>query len=279
MKIDSNETGLELGNIFGKFFFDSEDLHFGYWDPTLKVTGSNVKKAQSNYCNLILQNLPSNNIEHILDVGAGVGNLSKKLLDLGYKVDSITYSDYLFENLDKNLEMYPDTKTYNCKFEDFETDKKYDLILFSESFQYLDIDISISIQKCKYLLKKNGKILICDFFTKMENCPLPGGHHLWSTFENYTKLHKLKLQKKIDITKETSFTLDLEKALYDECLAPSSKLIGKYLKSNHPIGSFLLNIFFKKTFKHINKSCIENKYKNSKDFIKYKYYFFLIYSV
>ncbi|SVA32667.1 uncharacterized protein METZ01_LOCUS85521, partial [marine metagenome] len=30
-KVDSKEVGLEIGLLLTRFFFNSEDLHFGYW--------------------------------------------------------------------------------------------------------------------------------------------------------------------------------------------------------------------------------------------------------
>ncbi len=30
-KIESNIIGLDIGLAFGRFFLDTEDLHFGYW--------------------------------------------------------------------------------------------------------------------------------------------------------------------------------------------------------------------------------------------------------
>ena len=96
-KIKSNIIGLDIGLSFGRFFLDTDDLHFGYWPNYEMPTVKNFSWAQNNHSNLILDNIPKN-VKNILDVGCGSGNLSLKLLNKGYNVDCVIPSKYFGKN-------------------------------------------------------------------------------------------------------------------------------------------------------------------------------------
>ena len=53
---------------------------------------------------------------------------------------------------------------YCSTFEDLDLQKKYDLVVFSESFQY--VDIKKSLTKIPLAVQEKGHVLICDFFRK-----------------------------------------------------------------------------------------------------------------
>ena len=86
--------------------------------------------------------------------------MAKKLTTLGYQVDCVITSEFLAEKIQENVE--PSSKIYTSKFADLEISRKYDLILFSESFQYVQLDRSIN--KILSILDNNGYLLICDVF-------------------------------------------------------------------------------------------------------------------
>ena len=81
-KIESNIIGLDIGLAFGRFFLDTDDLHFGYWPDGEKPTPQNFAWAQENHSRLIIDKIPCD-AKRILDVGSGSGNLALKLLDAG----------------------------------------------------------------------------------------------------------------------------------------------------------------------------------------------------
>jgi len=133
-KVDSREVGLEIGFLMNRFFQNCDDLHYGYWSNGLEVQFSNLAQAQANHSEFIISHIPDA-AETILDVGAGAGSLAQKLLKKGYEVDCVSPSAFLSDRLE---EKFKDKSTvYRVNYEDLETEKKYDLILFSESFQYI----------------------------------------------------------------------------------------------------------------------------------------------
>ena len=161
-KISSKEVGLEIGLVLSKFFFKTEHLHFGFWPLDLKVSIENFKKSQDFHSEKIINSIPSG-VETILDVGSGSGGLAKKLVENGYKVECVSPSDYLSEAIEKKLKK--NVKVHRSTFESLEVKKTYDLVLFSESFQYVNIEKTLN--KIPGLSNKNGHLLICDF---LQNC-------------------------------------------------------------------------------------------------------------
>ena len=139
-KVNSKEVGLELGLLLLNFFLKTEYLHYGYFTDGLETDVANLKRAQENYTNLILSTIPAG-VNTILDVGCGSGRMAQQLVSNGYTVDCVSPGQILTEYARK---MLGDTVNfYQCKFQNLKTEKKYNLILFSESFQYLPMHLSI----------------------------------------------------------------------------------------------------------------------------------------
>ena len=89
----------------------------------------------------------------ILDVGCGSGTFGRKLIDRGFHVDGVIPSAFLAQRV---REVFGEQgEVFESRLEDLETDKKYDLVLFSESFQYVDIDAGLA--KADALLQQARK--------------------------------------------------------------------------------------------------------------------------
>jgi len=157
--IDSKEAGLEIGLHLFKFFFKSEYLHYGLFTDGMAADVDNLAKAQENYTQFLLSNIPAG-IKTILDVGCGSGKIAETLLNKGYKVDCVSpgtlLTKYVVDKIGGRIEMF------NCRFQDLQTDKRYDMVLFSESFQYMPFQDSMA-GAAKYL-NKGGHVMISDFF-------------------------------------------------------------------------------------------------------------------
>ena len=271
-KVDSREVGLEIGLLMNRFFQNCDDLHYGYWPNGLEVQFSNMGQAQANHSELIISNIPDG-IKSILDVGAGAGSLAEKLLKKDYSVDCVSPSRFLSERLEEKLN--GKFTLYRSKFEDLETDEKYDLILFSESFQY--IDMNKALDKSLNLMSENGHLLICDFFkTDAEGKnPLQAGHK-FSVYQQIIKDYPLEQLTEIDITADTAPTIQLLDDFLTNLALPVSELCSKYLRGNHPR---LMKILNWKLGKSIDK--IESRYfkgqMNVEAYLKYETYRLFLY--
>ena len=271
-KYDSKVVGLDAGLLIGKFFLNTEELHYGYWPDDKTATAQNFAGAQARYSQLIIDHIPDG-VKRILDVGSGSGSLAQKLINLGYKVDCLVPSEFLAEKIKDKLGKNSIINV--CKFEDLEVSQSYDLILFSESFQYVRMEQSID--KIVSMLPKNGHLLICDVFHKNVTgvSPMRGGHRL-DLFENQITKSSLKQITNLDITAETAPTYDFLNQLLNEVVIPISDISGNYMNSNFPKLSKLLKWKYRKKLDKITQVWSSGQL-TGENFIKFKSYRLLIY--
>ena len=271
-KYDSKVVGLDAGLLIGKFFLNTEELHYGYWPDDKTATAQNFAGAQARHSQLIIDHIPDG-VKRILDVGSGSGSLAQKLINLGYKVDCVVPSEFLAKKIKDKLGK--NSIIHVCKFEDLEVSQSYDLILFSESFQYVLMEQSIN--KIVSMLPKNGHLLICDVFHKNVTgvSPMRGGHRL-DLFENQISKSSLKQITNLDITAETAPTYDFLNQLLNEVVIPISDISGNYLNSNYPKLSKLLKWKYRKKLDKIEKVWYSGEL-TGENFIKFKSYRLLIY--
>ncbi len=268
-KVDSKEVGLVAGLNLFHFFLGTKDLHYGLWDDDLEVTIRNLPEAQKRYSEYLIGHIPEG-VERILDVGCGAGGLASELLERGYQVQGVSPSPLLSEAAHKQAG--DQFVIHHGRFEDvpFSVNERFDLVMFSESFQYIDLDVVL--EKAKSLLRPGGYILICDFFkTEAEGKSVIGGGHPLRRFVDVLAKSDLKTLAEDDITRQTAPNLDIVNQMGKELILPTMKLIGYTFKSNRP---WLSKIFTWKFRKKLDK--IDYKYlsgeRNAKSFAKHKIY-------
>ena len=266
-KFNSKVIGLDAGLLIGKFFMDTEQLHYGYWPNEKTATAQNFSKAQDRHSELIIDNIPST-VNKILDVGSGSGSLAKKLISLGYQVDCVIPSEFLAEKVQQKL----DTSSiiHITKFENLNISQNYDLILFSESFQY--VQLTKSIGKILSILDKNGYLLICDVFHKNVSgiSPMRGGHRL-DLFENEIEKTDLTKITDLDITLETAPTWDFLNQFLNEVAIPISDMSHSYMKYKYPKLIKLIKWKYRKKLDKIRKVWLSNEL-TGENFAKFKSY-------
>ncbi len=228
--MNSKETGLVIGLTVGQYLFDSDDLHYGFWPDDLEIRPEHIKQAQDHHSELIVSTIPKE-VHTILDVGCGAGALAKRLLDRGYQADCVSPSGLLTEHARKVIG--PAATIIEMPFEQVELQKQYDLILFSESYQYINLERSLE-QVTRYL-KPDGYMLICDFFRQpgTERGPIGGGHP-FDLFQKTVAQHRFDCLVDRDITRETARNYDLLNDLLTRVGVPIWELIFTYGHANYP---------------------------------------------
>ncbi|MBC7890652.1 MAG: class I SAM-dependent methyltransferase, partial [Sphingobacteriaceae bacterium] len=225
-KIDSREVGLDVGLLLLKYFVDTDYLHYGYFKDGLKPTVTNFKKAQENHTELLFSAIPSG-VRSILDVGCGSGCVARQLRANGYEVEAVSPSEKLSEaarcNNDHQLTIHQGT------YEAAQINRRFDLILFSESYQYVDIPKGLT-QAIGHL-NPGGHILLCDFFqTDAEGkSPLGGGHNLAEFYETLRQF-PFTIVLDQDITPEIAPTMTLINDFSMKVLKPASSQVGLLLE-------------------------------------------------
>lgn len=234
---------------------------------------NNLHKAQEQYSDMIVSTIPEGT-KTILDVGTGTGALAKRLLDAGYAVDCVSPSPYLTERARANVGSA--AHIFECKFEDLVTDKRYDLILFSESFQYIPLDKSLALSE-EYL-NSGGYVLICDYFRNEtpEKGPFGGGHHL-SAFRKQIESTNLSLLLDRDITPLTAPNLDLVVDLVENVFIPMKSQVFEFARIKYPFWFRTLTSVFKKPLAHFDTKYTGGK-RSGKNFQVYKSYRLLLFA-
>ncbi len=236
-----------------KFFVEvlgAENLHWGFFPDKRFPEGvfnlEGLKEAQREYTNHLISYIPES-VKRILDVGCGIGTTGSILSQKGYDVTCMSNDAYQGEMLKKR---HPDLRFVRSRFEKFSGEKLYDLLFFSESSQYIDIDTFA--KKVYELLNPSGYVLVCDYFRK-ENNSYYKTCNVLTEFKEKMAEEGFSLIKEEDITDNVTPTIDLASYYYRRYGLPSIELMGGYLETqiNRSI-RFLANVLFRKKLKKLN---------------------------
>ena len=131
----------EKADVLFKYYLSisgTKHLHYGYWEEGEELTMKNLRLAQERYSDRLLYFIPPGATK-ILDVGCGVGGNSLKLLEKRYQVAALSPDSY-----QRKVPFFLTT------FEEFRSQEKFDLVLISESCQYIDIEKGL--RKCTEII-------------------------------------------------------------------------------------------------------------------------------
>lgn len=189
---------------------NSSYLHYGYWEPLPKkdeeLTLTRLRAAQEAYAAKLLSFIPAKT-KTVLDVGCGIGGNAAYLCDRGFMVEGLAPDALQQERFIKNTN--GQVPFYLTRFEDFHTSHPYDLVLFSESSQYIAVEDLA--QGAVHLLNSGGYLLLADMMRSdaeyregiFSNC------HVVSELQTALFQAGFKLIKTEDISTSVAPTIDL----------------------------------------------------------------------
>ena len=237
----------ELGLVLAQQLLDIEDLHYGLWEPDLAVSLANIPLAQQRYTTRLLELLErllgGISRPHILDVGCGTGHMLEQILACGYHVDAVNPSAYLNQQVRQRLARIEATSTrlFETAFESLPDEayqNRYDLLLFSESFQYIPLpEFFVNTSR---LLKSDGLVVICDFFKTAAHCDGEAGDrsfsggHILDEFYRLVGESDFEMRQDDDLTTAVSPNIALLDELLTRRLAPAAASIDAYLQGAYP---------------------------------------------
>lgn len=261
------EVALAAGFLAGRHFLGTRDLHYGYWQEGVKPELRNLAPAQECYSSFLLDHIPKD-ARRILDVGCGAGGIASKLVDHGYDVDCVSPSSLLNAQVNRLLDGR--ARLYECRFEDFRTTDIYDVVLFCESFQYINMEQGLS-RACS-LLRTGGSLLICDFFRlpTSEECAIGGGHSL-TEFQQIISRLAFRMADEIDITRQTAPTYTVIDEAFSQVLEPISNEVQRAFAMTHPIWSKCVNALFGKRIAKVTHKYFSHE-QTAESFQKFKTY-------
>jgi len=236
---------LAEGNLDFELYFMTEvlglrSLHYGYWDDPpehVRLDLPVFETAQARYTERLLEHVPDG-VEHILDVGAGIGDTSRELAERGYTVHAISP--------DRNHRRYfttlqhPNVTFETARYEDFTSWREFDLVLFSESHNYIKHEIGL--EQSRRFLKPGGHILIAGMFRYYDRQPFPPDFPLsdlpyLETAAEYGFVPDLL----VDITENVRPTLEMVYDTYTRHIEPFLELTGSYFRKIAPVKSWLVS--------------------------------------
>jgi SAM-dependent methyltransferase len=275
-KIDTKTEGLDLYVHVAKTFADSPWLHYGLWEPGERPNIPQLRQAQERYVELLLSLIPPAP-RRLVDIGGGTGEMAKLLLDKGYVVDMVTPShiqaDIARDKLGHN------GRVFETMFEDFSEAGPYDVCLFSESFQYVDLDVSL--EKLSRILAPNGRIVIADCFRgdAYQGDRQPGGGHRFSLFLERIAAHGFTIDKDHDVTAAAAQTMAVDQQVYRGFVAPLADQVITIMRARRPILHWIANalykIFVPKTERENIVARLKADYRSPEAFEKVNTYRFL----
>ncbi len=227
MKIDSSL----------KFYYEVlklERLHYGLWEKEDSMDFSGLRKAQKRYEDYLIRVI--NEISgsspgiKILDVGCGSGEMVKTLVKHGYEAEGLSPDSYQEELFRKKTA----AKFHPVRFQCFEPEKQYDVVLMSESAQY--IPIPRLFQKAGESLKDKSFLVVSDYFLRdsAEGPQSKSGHNL-KKFINLALENGFILEREEDITDKTTPTLELAMGLAVGFVIPTIYIFTDRLRTKHPL--------------------------------------------
>jgi 2-polyprenyl-3-methyl-5-hydroxy-6-metoxy-1,4-benzoquinol methylase len=249
-----------------------EHLHWGYF-PEKKIVGEPVaiaelKKAQLDYTQHLFSFIPPQ-VKTILDVGAGLGKTASLLTEKGYQVHCLSNDEYQRTVINERYPGIPFTKS---KFEENQLGKKFDLVLMSESVQYLDWPRALT--KLEEVLNPNGYLLLADYFRKNDDLYYKACK-LKEPFQEATAL-KFTLLNEEDITDYVLPTLDFGTFYWNKYILPVAGIVEEIIaKKTKPFLKFLINLALGKKimkmrhyiWEHSPDKFNRDKFKNKLDYL------------
>ncbi len=251
----SKQNITEFDSLDLELFFCTEilklnSLHYGYWEesekPTEegnKLTLEGLRAGQEKYTDILIEAIPKN-VKSILDVGCGIGDVSRALVKSEYDVTAISpdrnHAKYFEDHLSKLTFL-------QTKFEDLKVDNKFDLILMSESQNYFPTETGF--RQCTSFLLPKGYLLVSGMFKKDSNSKIT---EVPNTIEDYARTaekHGLVLITNIDITQNILPTINFTYESIERYVEPSVTMLNHFISSISPLKSWFIKFFFRKQIK------------------------------
>lgn len=237
-KLDTRAIGLDVSLTFARWLTGRENLHYGDWEG-LEVCAANAGRAQEAYTERLFRLLPERACR-VLDIGGGAGETARKLLALGHEVEIVIPSAFLAGRCRENA---PGAVVHQTTFEDFDGAGPFDVCLFSESFQYIALDIGL--RKAAGLLAPGGRIVLADCFRSEGYRPdrergIVGGGHRISAFRKEVAAQGLRVLEEADVTAAVAPSVEIEQGLFN-VIGHAAARIDEELAARRPARRWMLH--------------------------------------
>jgi len=220
-------------------------LHYGYFDEVdrcpREISVADIERAQKRYAELLVD-LAKDKSSPVLDVGCGMGTMSKLLLDRGFAPTALTPDRVQVAHISAT---YPGIPCIRCKFEDLpDADAhagRYGTVFTSESLQYLKLDRALPLMA--RILNPGGSWIACDYFRVGPHADEKSGHH-WDSFAARLGREGWAIDYQRDITAHVLPTLRVAYAWATQFGLPLLKFADLKLRVKQPALHYVLQGVF-----------------------------------
>jgi SAM-dependent methyltransferase len=204
-----------------------DHLHYGLWNgEAFDLAG--LKKAQDRFSRLLCEWVPPD-VGSVLDVGCGIGSTALMLQRGGLDVEGLSPDPYHRDAFARRI----GTPFHLSRFQEFEPPRRYDMVLMSESAQYIWLDrLFPSVRQAA---APGGHLLVADYFTVdgTEGVMARSGHPL-EDFLTEAESAGLELVRREDVTDRVAPTLDLARSWLRTYVEPCLSIASESFRGRHP---------------------------------------------
>ena len=245
-----------------------ESLHYGYWEKPESLDLEGLRQAQEHYTRSLMDFIP-NQVNTILDIGCGIGDVALFLAERGYEVTAISPDENHGRFFD--LPNKGQIKFHNVKFEDLDLEERFDLIMMVESQNYFDKDEGFV--QCRRFLNSGGSVLVSGMF-RQNNSDVFEVCNIERDFIEKANIYGLSLTRSLDITENILPTLELAYQSYEDIKTLLEATFNNHLDVSTHRKLNILRRVFKKEFKRLAN--LQTYYQNRlnpqvfREHVKYK---------
>lgn len=203
-----------------------DHLHYGLWqDEPLDLEG--LKQAQERYAEKLCDWVPEG-VRTILDVGCGTGSMALRLRDRGFEVEGLAPDPYLAEVFAERTGL----PFHLARFQEFEPARAYDLVLMSESAQYIWLD---SLFPRVQRVAPGGHLLLADYFVvENDGSQAARSGHPLDGFLELAARSGCELRQREDVTEQAAPTLALASSWLDRYGVKIAAVLAERAHRRHP---------------------------------------------
>lgn len=246
-----------------------EHLHYGLWNGE-GFTLEGLKAAQDRFSRHLCSWVPEG-VRSVLDVGCGIGSTAAMLRTTGYEVEGLSPDPYHRDVFLRRV----GAPFHLARFQEFEPRRRYDLVLMSESAQYIWLDRLFPAVRRSVL--PGGYLLVADYFT-VDGCEglLARSGHPLDGFLEEARAEGFALERQEDITDRTAPTLDLARRWIDSYVEPCVSVASQALRNRHPHLVRMLEWLFRRRLEKLERL---RQLVDSQEFRRHKRYMILRFRV